>query len=199
MILPTMSSLNVICERRWLKTYSLVFPTTNFRLANWKVLCDASGTTLTLRRQAGAPAQTVPCLWPTCSHPLISPSSSFSAPTLSLSRARVVLIFMPPHRRFLPLDEVPRAIAAVDLAETRERRFLHHAPISAPCRRPLQGGCGGGRSTPLRASVGRPHSLVEIEAFAPVCNPHLHRFYNRCKAFGTKGSSFSTGCAANRC
>jgi hypothetical protein len=42
-------------------------------------------------------------------------------------------------------------------------------------------------------------TLVEIGVLAPVGNPHLHRFCNQCKASGTKASSFSTGCAVNRC
>jgi hypothetical protein len=42
-------------------------------------------------------------------------------------------------------------------------------------------------------------TLVEIEVLAPVCNLHLHRFCNWCKASGTKVLSFSTGCITNRC
>jgi hypothetical protein len=41
--------------------------------------------------------------------------------------------------------------------------------------------------------------LIEIGALALVHNSHMHRFCNRSKAFGTKGSPFSTGCAANQC
>jgi hypothetical protein len=50
-----------------------------------------------------------------------------------------------------------------------------------------------------RAILAGRQALVEIGVLAPVGNSHLHRFCNRCKLFGTKASSFSTGCAVNRC